>query len=402
MHTHTRTHSDDEVREEAVPVAHAGAGAGDASSVGGGREEDGEREASAPMAQELEEKTEDTEVRQDAGGGEELVSEGGADREVRDSGGSGRTGGSGSDAGGRGAEFALEAGRKRVALGDGDEDEVASLLVGAEDGAAHSSEEDGAGDEDAYAPGVDDSADVSGAGGACLQAGCVEEAGEVEEDLVQPPRCDSPEMIATAAGSRGRGSSARRQRKASAISAAEQSLDSASALVAPDASLSVFSRGGRPGTSGRAPARALFVLKGVAEEHAGAGEGVEATGVRDSVGSGVHSVGEMLALPAGARGLGTPNSLRRAAAFAESLFEDSFDNGDVFASADAEERGKGVPVDKSLSGASFLVSMQKAARAAGVGEGAGSKAAALGGHEGLGGGSRRRDAQDAVVARRSV
>jgi hypothetical protein len=305
---------------------------------------------------------------------------------------------SGKERGGRSVEaFVLEAGRRRVALQDEDED--SSLFVGENEGA---SDEDDGGED---APDVHVSGDASDFSDTSLHAGAaaaaaagevgvdaeIGEDGEVEEDLVQPPRCDSPE-VPTAGTLKGRCSSAGRLRKASAISAAEQSLDSASALVAPQASLSLFSRGGRPGTSGRAPSRALFALQGVAEENAG-GERVEAKGVRGSVGSGVHSVGEALALPAGARGLGTPTSLRRAAKFAETLFDDSFDNGDVFAKADEEDRDKGLPVDKSLSGASFLVSMQKAAKAAGLGEGAralGALPAPLGGNGvfGAGGGMR--------------
>jgi hypothetical protein len=192
----------------------------------------------------MQEKAEEHE-HQVAARGMEFVPGEGAEVEAR--------GSSGNERGGRSVEaFVLEAGRRRVTLPDEDED--SSLFLGENEGAA---DEDDGGDG---APDVHASGDASDFSDTILQAGAaaaeegevgvegeIGEDGEVEEeDLVQPSRCDSPELP-TAGTLKGRGSSAGRLRKASAISAAEQSLDSASALVAPQASLSLFSRGGRPG-----------------------------------------------------------------------------------------------------------------------------------------------------------
>ena len=66
-----------------------------------------------------------------------------------------------------------------------------------------------------------------------------------------------------------------------------------------------------------------------------------------------------MAIPAGARGLGTPNSMRRAAAIAQTMFDDSFDD------AGDDDDSMGNKVDQSLSGASFLVALHKGKKKAG-------------------------------------
>merc|ERR1719478_1819510 len=160
-----------------------------------------------------------------------------------------------------------------------------------------------------------------------------------------PQRCDSPDIIKSRPMSRG----------AKARPLAEQSLASASALVAPDASLSLFAPGMRPSS------RAMAAEPGAARRPFAAEEGrggvleivaPDASLVRDSASSPVVEL--PISLPAGARGLGTPNSMRRAASLAQRMFEDTEDSFDNPAAQ--HDLGH---VDQSLSGASFLVALKK-------------------------------------------
>ena len=228
------------------------------------------------------------------------------------------------DAGGN--EFHVEKGRRRVTLLD---------------------EEDH--DDTQLSRDIDDSDEPATAGVEESQEGEGDEVSEGRgEELVGvrvPQRCDSPDIIKSRPMSR----------VAKARPLAEQSLASASALVAPDASLSLFAPGMRPSSRAMAAesgaARRPFAVE---EGRGGALEIVapDASLVRDS--ASMPIVEKPISLPAGARGLGTPNSMRRAASLAQRMFEDTDDSFDNPAAQ--HDR---VHVDQSLSGASFLVALKK-------------------------------------------